>query len=308
MRYRSIVADNVRWDSFEFRPGDIVISTPPKSGTTWTQMLCALLIFDGPRFPATLEHLSYWVDMLNKPLDSMLAGYAAQTHRRFMKTHTPLDGLPLREDVTYVVVGRDPRDVVVSMEHHMANMNLDRFIELRAQAVGLDDLAEFGPPMIHSDDPSERFREFVHSSTTNRMTLASVLHHLDTAWQRRRQPNVAMFHYADYRADLPNELMRLAAALDIELTPTRAAELAREACLDKMRDRTDEVVPNASTGQWKDNRAFLRAGASGEWRDRCDEADLAAYDQRVSALISSELAAWSHLGRVGSGIDPNARP
>ena len=29
-----------------FRPGDIVISTPPKCGTTWTQMLCALLIFD----------------------------------------------------------------------------------------------------------------------------------------------------------------------------------------------------------------------------------------------------------------------
>jgi hypothetical protein len=49
-RYRSILADSSRWDGFAFRPGDIVISTPPKCGTTWTQMLCALLIFDGMGF------------------------------------------------------------------------------------------------------------------------------------------------------------------------------------------------------------------------------------------------------------------
>jgi hypothetical protein len=40
-RYRSIIADSGRWDGFAFRPGDIVISTPPKSGRLWTQMLCA---------------------------------------------------------------------------------------------------------------------------------------------------------------------------------------------------------------------------------------------------------------------------
>jgi hypothetical protein len=53
-RYRSIIADSARWDGFAFRPGDIVITTPPKCGTTWTQMLCALLIFDGSVFPAPL--------------------------------------------------------------------------------------------------------------------------------------------------------------------------------------------------------------------------------------------------------------
>lgn len=270
-------------------------------------MLCALLVFDGPQFPATLEQMSYWVDMLNKSVDSMLAAYSALPHRRFMKTHTPLDGLPIHRDVTYVVVGRDPRDVMVSMEHHMANMNIDRFLELRAQAVGLDDLGELGPRPSPSDDPSERFREFVQSSATNRLTLASVLHHLDSAWQRRHEPNIAMFHYADYRADLPNELMRMAAALGIDLTPMRAVELAGEASLDKMRDRTDEVVPNASTGQWKNNSAFLRGGSPGEWRARCDGSDLAAYEQRVSALVSPELAAWTHSGRTGSGIDPNLR-
>src|SRR6185436_8583726 len=113
-RYRSIVADSARWDGFEFRPGDIVISTPPKCGTTWTQMLCALLIFDGPEFPAPLDEVSPWLDMCNRPLDEVRASLAAQTHRRFIKTHAPLDGIPFRTDVTYLVVGRDPRDVAIS--------------------------------------------------------------------------------------------------------------------------------------------------------------------------------------------------
>ncbi|CAA9578471.1 MAG: Glycolipid sulfotransferase, partial [uncultured Thermomicrobiales bacterium] len=107
-RYRSIVADSGRWDGFAFRPGDVVVSTPAKCGTTWTQMLCALLVFDGPAFPAPLGEVSPWLDMCNQPLAEVTAALAAQTHRRFVKTHTPLDGLPLHPDVTYLVVGRDP--------------------------------------------------------------------------------------------------------------------------------------------------------------------------------------------------------
>ena len=49
-RYTSIVCDSSRWDGFEFRDGDIIISTPPKCGTTWTQTICALLIFQTTTF------------------------------------------------------------------------------------------------------------------------------------------------------------------------------------------------------------------------------------------------------------------
>ena len=44
-RYKNMMVDSGRWDSFKPRDGDIIISTPPKAGTTWTQMICALLIF-----------------------------------------------------------------------------------------------------------------------------------------------------------------------------------------------------------------------------------------------------------------------
>ena len=47
-RYEASMYDSNRWDGFELRPGDIIISTPPKCGTTWTQMICALLILQEP--------------------------------------------------------------------------------------------------------------------------------------------------------------------------------------------------------------------------------------------------------------------
>ena len=41
--YRIAHQDNSRWYEFVFRPGDIVISTRSRSGTTRMQMICALL-------------------------------------------------------------------------------------------------------------------------------------------------------------------------------------------------------------------------------------------------------------------------
>jgi hypothetical protein len=307
IRYRSLVDDNARWDGFEFRPGDIVISTPKKCGTTWTQMLCALLIFDGTVFPEPLEQLSPWLDMCNRSIDEVRATLARQTHRRFIKTHTPLDGLPLRDDVIYVATGRDPRDAAVSFEHHARNMDYERFLALRAAAMGNDDLDQFPPRAAPLDDPVEQFRWFVRNDAlAGAPTLAAILHHLGTAWCRRHEPNVVLCHFTDFTQDLTGELRRLAAALHIAVTPERAATLAAEAGLDRMRERADEIAPAASQGNWKDPRAFFRSGGSGEWRDRLTAEDLQEYDRRVAALTPPDLAAWTHLGRLASGIDPDS--
>jgi hypothetical protein len=269
-------------------------------------MLCALLIFDGPTFPAPLGDLSLWLDMCTRPLAEVTAAYAAQTHRRVIKTHTPLDGLPLHADVTYLVVGRDPRDVAISWEHHAANLDVERILELRAAAMGNEDLAELPEGPVPSADPGERFRTFVADETPGGApTLASVLHRLDTGWQHRRDPNVALFHYADLTADLVGELLRLGRVLGILCSVDRARELAAEAGLARMRERSAVDGPSASLGFWKDAPAFFRSGGTGEWRERVSAADLEAYDARVAQLVGPDLAAWAHGGRLASGTDPD---
>jgi hypothetical protein len=298
-RYRSVIANSDRWDGFELRPDDIVISTPPKCGTTLTQMLCALLIFDGPDLPDRLDTLSPWLDMNMRSVDEVHAMLAAQTHRRFIKTHTPLDGLPWDDHVTYLVVGRDPRDVAVSWQHHRDNADISRVIETRQRAVGLDDLPEVMTGRPWPDDPTERFRQFVDEDDLRETCLASVLHHLDTGWQRRDLPNVALFHYGDYRADLAGEITRLAEVLGIDVTPEQVATDAEAAGLDAMRARADELVPDGGAGVFVDPAGFFRSGGSGEWQRLTTDADRVHYAERVAQLAAPDLAEWAHVGWRG---------
>ena len=116
--YQSPSEDSGRWIGFRFRPGDIVISTPRKTGTTWVQMICALLIFQTPELPDSLWRLSPWLDNVGMPPSAQYDQLAEQQHRRFIKTHTPLDGIPLDPGVSYIVTARHPLDTFVSLCHH----------------------------------------------------------------------------------------------------------------------------------------------------------------------------------------------
>lgn len=303
-RYRSFIADNARWDGFELRDGDVIISTPSKCGTTWTQMICALLILDTDEFDRPLTELSPWLDMQLRPRDVVWELLAAQQHRRFIKTHTPLDGLPDDERVTYVCVGRDPRDAWLSWQHHLANMDLDTVLTERAAAVGTDDLDELGPSSEPPpDDPVERFWLWADppEGEIHDVTLPGILAQLRSCWDRRRDDNVVLLHYSDLSADLPAEMRRLADALAIDVTDARIAELATSAGFDRMRERASDLAPVVTQKIWRDDSSFFRQGGSGQWRELLDEADLERYIATVAVLAPPDLAAWAHTGWTGAG-------
>ncbi len=56
--YQTFMYDSARWLLFEPRPGDVIISTSPKCGTTLSQMLCALVLFGTSEFPGRMDDLS----------------------------------------------------------------------------------------------------------------------------------------------------------------------------------------------------------------------------------------------------------
>ena len=149
MRYQSSDEDSARWDGFAFRPGDIVISTRSKSGTTWAQMICALLVFQTAELPEPLSELSPWLDWLIIPRADVIARLEAQQHRRFIKTHTPLDGLPLDPRATFIVVARHPLDMAVSLFHHVGNLNGERIAELTGTRRPPSESPPPPPPPMH---------------------------------------------------------------------------------------------------------------------------------------------------------------
>lgn len=297
VRYRDFVSDNARWDSFLFREGDVVIATPPKCGTTWMQMMCAVLLFRTPDLPGPLADLSPWLDMQLRPLSDVVEDLAAQTHRRFIKTHTPLDGLPDDDRVTYLHVCRDPRDVALSWDNHAANMDLDQLVSARLAAVGADDLEELGltePPPPPPDDPVERFwRWMEHPETGDTSGLEDLTAHVRAAWARQHEPNVHLFHYADLRSELHGQMVRLASILDVD---PPSDELVAAATFDRMKQRAERLVPNSDTPFWRNESKFFDQARLGGWQEFLDEEGLSRYERIARPLLPNDAWEWVHAG------------
>jgi len=289
VRYRSADEDSARWLGFPFRPGDIVISTRSKSGTTWMQMICALLIFQTPQLPAPLSELSPWLDWLITPRDQIFAQLEAQRHRRFIKSHTPLDGIPIDPLATYIVVGRHPLDLAVSLYHQGDNLNRHRIRELTGQPEPAEP-ARPRPPL------RDWLLSWIDSDTrpADQMdSLAGVLWHLSDAWGRRNEPNVVLAHYDELSADLAGQMRRLAALLDIAVAEETWPVLVRSATFAEMRASAARRAPDAA-GVLKDPVAFFRRGSSGAGRETLSAEELTHYYRRCAGLAGPDLLTWLH--------------
>jgi aryl sulfotransferase len=285
----SVDEDNARWASFPFRRGDIVISTRSKHGTTWMQMICALLVFRTPRLPAPLGSLSPWLDRLTEPEERVFARLAAQTHRRFVKTHTPLDGVPIEPDVTYIVVAREPLDAAVSLYYQGAN--IDR--ELLRRLVGRPEPAAPPAPQPGLHDWLVEWIEEDAAPTEALDSLPGVMWHLTDAWPRRSQPNVLLVHYGDLERDLEGEMRRIAQRIGIEVDDGDWPELVEAASFEWMRARAAALLPDRS-GVLKDPSVFFRTGRSGGGREVLAASELARYRERTSRLAPADLLDWLH--------------
>ena len=295
--YVSPIYDSRRWDFFKPRHGDIVVCTPAKSGTTWTQMLCALIVHQSTQLPQPLTRLSRWLDRPNEPIDKALADLDAQPYRRIIKTHTPLDGLPYFEQVSYVFCGRDPRDVFLSMMDHMANLSPESLAE-EAQRAGTK---IYEPP----DDPNAFFPTWLTRGEQPWMDdgfeFGSVLYLSRTYWAFRRLPNLLFLHYADLLKQLDPEMRRLSAFLDVSVDEAHWPVLVEAASFQSMRSRADATAPGAHVGEWRDNRAFFRMARMGQWRSVLSADNQALYERIAGERLDPAHRAWLERGRDVAG-------
>ncbi len=301
-RYRGFMADSDRWSRFPLRPDDVIITTPSKCGTTWMQTIVGMLLLDRVPLDVPISTVSPWLDMLIRSEEEVFGLLAAQRHRRFIKTHTPLDGLPWRDTVTYLAVVRHPLDVALSDVDHAANMDDERAGELRGAAVGDSD----GPAWRSQrpTDPGEYLRWFIGNDERPRGSgpdgLADFGNQVRTYWEARWQPNVHLFHYADLWADREAEMRHVAAALGVDVSEGRWSALVAAASLDAMRSRAATAAPEAHVGIWRSAEAFFRSGGTRDWRRLLDEDDLAHFDARLRE-VAGDASDWVLRGRRSLG-------
>lgn len=276
--YSGFITDTTRWHDFQSRSDDIFICTPPKCGTTWTQAICAMLIFGSAKHGKNPNELSPWIDAKFEPLKEYLEKVEAQSHRRFFKTHTPLDGIPYVDSCTYLVVVRDPRDAYLSGIKHRDNMiNEEAASTIYSQS---DD--PFGDWLNTSMDPNnwdaQCFEAFVRV--------------YQSYWSAKDTNNVHLYHYADMLEDLRSAIASMAEAISVSISNEQLDEFVEAASFGAMKKEAERYAPYADIGFWKNTSGFFANGGVNQWESKLTADQNEAFLNRASELLSEEERSW----------------
>jgi len=276
--YLGPITDTSRWENFKHRPDDIFICTPPKCGTTWTQAICAMLIFGKVDHGLQPGVISPWIDAAFAPIEDYLLQVEEQNHRRFIKTHTPFDGIPYFEECNYLVVFRDPRDAYFSGLNHRDNMT-DQELAESAFPSGANAYNDW---LMAEREPG----------TWDLQSVDSLCHFFKTYWSYRDLPNVHFFHYSDMKKDLNKAVTRISNALGLSYSESQIAAFAEGASFDKMKNNAAQFAPESGTGIWKKEGDFFASGKNNQWKGKLSAEQLTAFDERLRSLLSNEEADW----------------
>jgi hypothetical protein len=271
-----------RWADFSLRQGDVVISALPKAGTTWMQMICALLVFQTPVLSAPLQELSPWIDDGYTTSDEVYARLAGQGHRRFIKSHLLPGEIPVDARATYIVLGRHPLDSAVSVYNVRGGQHS---IAARSS----------GRPVPAMLSPREAVLGFINGDSVlgagmEGITLSLVLQRMSRAWDHRDAPNVVFVHYEDLLRDLEGEMRSLAGHLGITVPESAWPGLVRAATFEQMRAIADRVQPVRALQDQP--QLFFRGGRSGMGRELLTGAELDHYHEQAARLAPPDLLAW----------------
>ncbi|MSR15876.1 MAG: sulfotransferase domain-containing protein [Gammaproteobacteria bacterium] len=294
--YPHHIIDGTRWDHYRPRRDDIIVSTSMKAGTTWVQTIVANLLYQDGTFPAPVDTMAPWLDMRFAPIEMQIANLEAQTGRRSLKTHLPLNAIPFYDEVKYVVVGRDGRDVFMSLHNHHTHYS----DKLREMVATVD--STIGHPFAFDlGDIKAMWRQWTTRGyfawESDGYPYWSHLYHFQTWWDFKHLSNIYFVHYADLLANPTGEIQRLAEFLAIPVTAAKMPEIVERISFTAMRENFDNIMPMANVVWQGGGNTFMNKGTNGRWRDIFDGADLALYDQAVARNLTPEAARWLEFGR-----------
>ncbi|MCV2867877.1 sulfotransferase domain-containing protein [Defluviimonas sp. WL0002] len=267
------------WEKFSLRAGDVIVSTPPKSGTTWTQIIVTSLIAGRPLSPREMGEVSPWLDCALHDPEESKALLDAQDIRRCIKSHTPLSGIAYDPRCAYIAVYRHPLDVHFSMRHHAAHMESD---VMRVRYPGDVRLAL----RMFLDDE-------LYGGSCDALDLHSIAYHYASFKKWERLGNIHFFHYADMVADLPSAVRRMARILGMDAPASLLDEITQGttfANLKKMAAASDQRATGEPDFYLSAN--FFNSGASNKWEGQLSSTDLAEFEKRIRQLLPEKDAAW----------------
>lgn len=283
--------DSTIWNDFKFRNDDIIIATYAKSGTTWMQQIIAQLLFDGEEGMEVAE-MSPWMDLRVPPKEVKLTIVEAQDHRRFIKTHLPVDALVFSEKAKYIYIGRDGRDVLWSMYHHHTTAN-DAWYEALNDTPG-----RVGPPI---ERPSSSIIQYYHDwLDRDGYPWWSFWENVRSWWAIRNLPNVYFVHFANLKKDMPGGIRQIAEFLETPINEAKWESILHHCSFEYMKTHATKSVPLGGAFWDGGAQTFIHKGVNGRWRDVLQEDEMRKYERLAEKELDKECAHWLATGEVPS--------
>jgi hypothetical protein len=278
-----------------WRDGDVVVSVPAKSGTTWTMNIVYQLFTGGtPTFRDIYEEVP-WIEFLAYPgqawqevIDRVEAMPAER--RRAFKTHSSPPDVPYiphgrGPHVKYIVVFRNPEEALVSFRSFIAQ-HTDEWFDLWGiprEAMCRDDFPAF-------------YREVIEP----RQMQGAFFGFLAAWWPLRREKNVLFLHYSDMKREHEATIHKIADFLDIEPRDDQWPGILEYTSFrwmkqheDKFEARTAGKVPILQTG------AMIRQGEVGKAKSDGMTDEIAQHLRQSASRFCDDPAAISWLYQGG---------
>jgi len=281
--------DSTIWDDIQFRDDDIIIGTYAKSGTTWMQQIVSQLLFDGDESLPVAE-MSPWVDLRVPPKEVKLPMIEAQTHRRFLKTHLPVDALVFSGKAKYIYIGRDGRDVVWSLYNHHLNAN-DAWYDALNNTPG-----RVGPPI--GPPPATTLEYFENWLDNDGAPFWSFWENSRSWWDIRTLPNVHLVHFADLKADMEGQIRQIADFIDIPVDDASMGRVLKHCSFDYMKANAAQSVPLGGAFWDGGAKTFIHKGNNGRWKDILPQSVSDRYEKMVVAELGQDCADWLKSGTL----------
>ncbi|GAB6020317.1 hypothetical protein CHUAL_003031 [Chamberlinius hualienensis] len=235
----------------KFYNEDTMLTSFPKTGTTWAQELVFMVINDGDESVANsinLEERFPYVELVAEAESDVLNSTPPP---RLFKSHMPYSLLPGINSSNYkiVYICRNAKDTVVSLYHFFRMNNLFKFTGTLSDLVNIfvNDLAPYSPYGKH-------VLEF---------------------WNRSKiDKNVLFLQYEDLQQDIKGNIKRMAEFFGKNLSEEVCEKIAHRCSFAQM-----SVHPTSNLTYYDGNildftkSKFLRKGVVGDWKNHFSDED-----------------------------------